>query len=309
LDKSTAVQADFLIALPISATVGQACIWPASMNRTDMAQTSIVTGCASGIGKQLAAELYRRGHRLVLTDVNREGLERAAEEGGIVDRERALLRHLDVRDATRWDALMAEAVERFGRLDLVFNVAGFLTAVWAKDASPADVDRTIDVNVKGLMYGTNAAVKVMVGQRSGHVVNIASMAALVPVPGLAIYSASKHAARAYSIAVGQEVREYGVYVTAVCPTVVATPMMDIQIDREEAALTFSGRRPLSVEEVTRAIVERAMVEKPLELVLDAGGGQGVMSKLGNVFPELFFRVGQRVRKRGQLQQSRIRNGP
>jgi 3-oxoacyl-[acyl-carrier protein] reductase len=273
-----------------------------------MAHTSFLTGCASGIGKHLAVELYRRGHRLVLTDVNREGLESAAAESGIADADRVLLRHLDVRDAARWDALVAEAVERFGRLDTLFNVAGFLTAVWAKDASPADVDRTIDVNVKGLMYGTNAAVKVMVGQRAGHVINVASMAALVPVPGLAIYSASKHAARAYSIAVAQEVRSHGVFVTAVCPTVVATPMMHIQIDREEAALTFSGRRPLSVEEVTRAILERALVERPLELVLDAGGGQGALSKLGNLFPELYFRVGERVRRRGQVQQARLRSG-
>src|SRR5213079_2909142 len=97
---------------------------------------------------------------------------------------------------------------------------------------------------KGVMLGTNAAIRAMIPRGSGHVVNIASIAGLVPVPGLAIYSASKHAARAYSIAVAQEVRPHGVYVTAVCPTVVATPMMDMQVDREEAAYTFSGGRPL-----------------------------------------------------------------
>jgi 3-oxoacyl-[acyl-carrier protein] reductase len=168
------------------------------------------------------------------------------------------------------------------------------------------VHRTIDVNVKGLMFGTNAAIRRMVEQGSGHVINVASMAGIVPVPGIAIYSASKHAARAYSIAVGQEVRQYGVYVTAVCPGVVATPMMDIQIDREEATFTFSGKRALSPEEVAGAIVNRAMTKKPLELVLPAPGPpQGVISKIANVFPDLGLVLGDRVRTVGRANQRKL----
>jgi 3-oxoacyl-[acyl-carrier protein] reductase len=139
---------------------------------------------------------------------------------------------------------------------------------------------------------------------------VASLAGIIPVPGIAIYSASKHAARAYSIAVGQEVRPHNVYVTAVCPTVVKTPMMDIQVDREEAAYTFSGKRALTVEEVVTAILDRAMVKKPLELVLDVPrSGQGLAAKIGNALPELALRVGNRVRRAGAAEQSRLAERP
>jgi 3-oxoacyl-[acyl-carrier protein] reductase len=157
------------------------------------------------------------------------------------------------------------------------------------------------------MHGTNAALRVMIPRKQGHIVNVASLAGIVPVPGLALYSASKHAARAYSIAVAQEVRKHDVFVTAVCPTVVETPMMDMQIDREEAAFTFSGKRPLGVEEVTSAIVERAMVKKPLELVLDVpGSGQGLAAKVGNALPALAFRLSDAVARKGRAEQSRLR---
>lgn len=273
-----------------------------------MPQTMLLTGCASGIGKQMAAALYRRGHRLVLTDLNEAGLHAAAEANGWSDLSRVQLEPLDVRDASAWDALVRRTRERFGQLDVLMNIAGYLTPTWAKDATQKDVDLTIDVNVKGVIFGTNAAIRTMIPQGSGHVVNIASIAGLVPVPGLAIYSASKHAARAYSIAVAQEVRKHGVYVTAVCPTVVATPMMDIQVDREEAAYTFSGGRALTADEVVDAVIDRALVKKPLELVLPAPGTQqGAFAKLANAFPELGLRVTSRVAKLGRAQQKKIRS--
>jgi len=273
-----------------------------------MSKAMILTGCASGIGKHLAERLYGLGHQLVVTDIDETGLERACTEGGLTDETRIQRRKLDVRDAARWDAVTDECVERFGRVDVVLNVAGYLKAVWTHEMDPKDVALTIDVNVKGLIYGTNAALRRMVPQRAGHVVNIASIAGLVPVAGLAAYSASKHAARAYSIAAAQEVRKHGVYVTAVCPGVVATPMMDIQMDREEAELTFSGKRPLSVDEVASAVIDRALVERPLELVLSTGGGQAIASKIGNLFPSLLLRGGERARAQGRQNQAKLRSG-
>jgi 3-oxoacyl-[acyl-carrier protein] reductase len=268
----------------------------------------ILTGCASGIGKQMATTLYREGHTVVLTDVNEAGLRAMVDERGLSDASRAVLEPLDVRDADAWDAVVRRTIDRFGRLDVLMNIAGYLAPVWAKDATRKDVDLTIDVNVKGVMFGTNAAVRAMIPQGSGHVVNIASIAGLVPVPGIAIYSASKHATRAYSIAVAQEVRRYGVFVTAVCPTVVATPMMDIQIDRVEAAHTFSGGRALTPDEVVRAVIDRALVRKPLELVLPAPrSAQGAVAKLANAFPEVGLAANTRVAKMGRRFQQKLKS--
>jgi 3-oxoacyl-[acyl-carrier protein] reductase len=270
-------------------------------------QVVFLTGCASGIGRSLARRLYAQGNLLVVTDVNEVGLRQVAEAEGWGDPARAMVRPLDVRDPAAWRAAMAAALERWGRLDVLVNVAGVLVAVWAHEATDQDVDRTIDVNAKGLMHGTNAALRHMIPRKQGQIVNVASLAGIVPVPGLALYSASKHAARAYSVAVGQEARKHGVFVTAVCPTVVETPMMDAQVDREEAAFTFSGSRALTVEEVTSAIVERAMVKRPLELVLDVPrSGQGLAAKVGNALPAVAFWLSGQVARRGQANQARLR---
>jgi len=273
-----------------------------------MSQIMVVTGCASGIGRALARTLYERGHSVLLTDVNEEGLRQAAEADGWSDPSRAVLQRLDVRDPGAWRQTVRDAVSRWGRLDVLVNVAGYLVPVWAQDAKDEDVDHTMDINAKGLIHGTNAAIRQMVSQGHGHVINVASLAGIIPVPGLAIYSASKHAARAYSIAVAQEVRPHNVFVTAVCPTVVATPMMDLQVSREEASFTFSGKRALTVDEVTSAIVDRAMTRKPLELVLDVPfSGQGLVAKIGNAIPRLAAWQGDRVRRVGRAHQERLRD--
>jgi 3-oxoacyl-[acyl-carrier protein] reductase len=273
-----------------------------------MGQVAMVTGAASGIGRSLVGKLYAAGYTVTATDVNEAGLREAARAGGWDDPARVTLRALDVRDPAAWRAVVGEVVGRSGALDVLVNVAGVLVATWAHESTDQDVDRTIDVNVKGLVHGTNEALRHMVARGAGHVVNVASIAGLVPVPGLALYSASKHAARAYSIAVAQEVRKRGVFVTAICPTVVATPMMDQQIGRDEASFTFSGPRALTADEVTDAIVKRALVKKPLELVLDVpGSGQGVAAKLGNVFPGLALRLAGLVERQGRRGQERLRS--
>lgn len=271
-----------------------------------MSETVIITGCASGIGKQLADELYRRGNRILATDVNEDGLRAVAAHLGWKDPNRIELRRLDVRNAVQWDDVVNTAVEKWGKLDRLMNVAGVLRAVWSYEATPQDVDFHIDINTKGLMYGTNAALRRMVAQRSGHVINVASMAGVIPVPGNAIYSASKHAARAYSVAVAQEVRKFNVFVSVVCPTVVETPMMDVQIGKEEAAMTFSASRALRVDEVTDAIVQKVMTKKPIQTIVDVPGTfQGVLSQIGNLMPEVSAKMSPKLMETGKKFQKKL----
>jgi 3-oxoacyl-[acyl-carrier protein] reductase len=266
----------------------------------------LVTGAASGIGRCVARLLHAQGANLVVTDVNEAALRQTSEAEGWARARGVTVRALDVRDPGAWRDAVGATVERWGRLDVLVNVAGVLVAVWAHEATDDDVNRTIDINAKGLMHGTNAALRVMVPARSGHVVNVASLAGIIPVPGLALYSASKHAARAYSIAVAQEVRKHGVFVGVVCPSVVATPMMDAQLDRAEAAFTFSGGRPLTADEVASAIVDGAMVKRPLEIVLGPPRSwQGVAAKIGNAFPTLAMWASDRVARTGRAEQTRL----
>ena len=147
----------------------------------------------------------------------------------------------------------------------------------------------------------------MIEQGGGHIINVASIAGLVPVPGLAAYSASKHAVRAWSLAAAQELKAHGVYLTAVCPGPVDTPMLDAQVDHDEAALTFSAPRMLTAQEVVDAIMDRALVLRPMEvLVTVPRSGQAPMARLVGALPELGTWVRPIITRIGRHNQARAR---
>lgn len=220
-----------------------------------------ITGCASGIAKHLTAVLLRQGHRVFATDVNLAALEQAARDNAWPE-DRVRLRALDVRDADAWEAVFGAAVEEFGHIDVCMNIAGLLLAAWVTDQPINEVHSQIDVNVKGVVFGTRAAARHMVLRGKGHIINIASIAGLTPVPGMAVYAATKYAVRAYSLSANMELRKKGVYVTAICPASVQTPMLDGQLHNDAADLFYSGYRMLTVEEIEHAILHRAMRRRP-----------------------------------------------
>ena len=199
------------------------------------AKSIIVTGAASGIGRQLVTLLAQRGHRVMATDVDEQRLAASAAEQNWPSGSVVAFGH-DVTSAQAWSDAIALALERFGTLDALINVAGVLRVERVEDLQPESVVLQLDVNTKGVIFGTQAAAKVMVRQGHGHIINIASMAALAPVPGISVYSASKFAVRGFSLAAAQELEDRGVRVTVVCPDAVDTPMVDYQLDRADAAL-------------------------------------------------------------------------
>lgn len=251
-----------------------------------MTRTFIVSGAASGIGRHMALALAREEHNVVMLDLDGASLERVTREHRLYDLPSIMVRRHDVRDAAGWQALIAEVVERFGALDAMLNIAGYLKPGYAFVQPPDEIDRHIDVNVKGVMYATSLGAAQMKKQGYGHIVNIASLAGIGHIPGLSAYCGSKHAVRGYSLAVAHELARYGVAVSVVCPDAVETPMLDLQVDYEEAAMTFGGGRGLSLEEVERALFD-VLERRPLEKLLPVPGtGRGALSKLANAFPAL-----------------------
>jgi 3-oxoacyl-[acyl-carrier protein] reductase len=265
----------------------------------------VLTGAGSGIGRHLASRLLDAGHRLVLTDVDEPKLQAAARELGW-PADRAVLRGQDVRDARAWPEVVDLAVRTGGRLDVLLNVAGVLRPSSVHDHDPADVDLHFDVNAKGVVHGTRAAAARMVEQGHGHVVNVASLAAHCPVPGLALYAASKFAVRGFSLAAAVELRPRGVFVSIVCPDAVQTPMLDRQVSHPEAALSFSGGRALTVQEVANVIVDRVLETKPLEVLIPRS--RGVLAQATSVWPGLALRLAPLMLRRGrERQQALLRN--
>jgi NAD(P)-dependent dehydrogenase (short-subunit alcohol dehydrogenase family) len=264
---------------------------------------AIVTGAASGIGRHMARSLHRGGYRVVATDIDTAGLERLARENGWGSEE-SVIRTLDVRSSTGWDELVQATVDQFGQLDAVLNVAGFLRPGYVHEVDANAFDLHLDINVKGVMYATRAAAKYMIRQRSGHIVNIASIAGLSHVPGLSAYCASKHAVRGFSLSVAHELSRYGIAVTVVCPDAVETPMLTLQEPYPEAAMTFGARRALTLEEVEAALY-RVLRDRPLEVVLDVPlSGRALGAKLANLFPRLTGFAVARILRAGRAAQER-----
>lgn len=269
-----------------------------------MSQHWIVTGAASGIGQELAKQLLARGDRVCACDVHEAGLQ--ALQAFASEAVPLRLEMLDVRDAQAWKALVARVESEDGAVDVLANIAGVLKENWIQDATAAEVDFHFDINVKGVIFGTQAIVPGMLARGRGHIINIASLAGLSPVPGLGLYSASKFAVRGYSLVAAMELADKGIAVTAVCPDAVQTPMLDIQQGKPQAALTFSGPRALSAQEVVDAILGPVLRDRPMEISLPAW--RGATAKFAGNFPELANKAIGLFRKAGEKRQKLIQAG-
>ena len=239
----------------------------------------------------------------MVTDVDETGIR---DLTATWDADRVLVARLDVRSLTNWQSVIEQTLARWGRIDIGLNVAGVLRAGYVSEFNPADIDFIVDINVKGVLLGSRLLTEQMVKQGSGHLINIASLAALSPVLGMSLYSASKFAVRAFTLAASGELRSRGVRVSVVCPDLVATNMMTQQIDQPEAALSFTGPRMLTVVDVERAVMHDALERNRVEIIIPSS--RGWLSKLGNVFPMLTFRASETLMKKGREKQKQYRTG-
>lgn len=202
---------------------------------------AVVTGAARGFGLEIARRLVQRGHFVVLADIDGDGAESAAASLG----ERATAAAADVRDPDAHRRLAALAAER-GPLDVWVNNAGVALPAKAWEHSDAEVARSVEVNLLGMMYGSRAAVDAM-GARGGQVLNIASLAGLGPVPGLAVYAATKAAVVSFTVGLQGDLDLAGrpVRMHVLCPDASDTDMVRDVVDAPDAALLFSGGQLLS----------------------------------------------------------------
>jgi NAD(P)-dependent dehydrogenase (short-subunit alcohol dehydrogenase family) len=247
-------------------------------------RTAVVTGAGSGLGRAIAAELAGRGYRVHATDMDAETAARtAAEIGG-----EATSSPLDVRDEGACRAL-AGSVAREGSLDLWVNNAGvfFSGPPWEQGSELRGL--MLDVNATGLINGTLAALAPMMAAGRGHIVNVISLAGIVAAPGEVAYSATKHAAMAFTLGTLFDLRRAGVRgidVSAVCPDGIWTPMLEDKLDDPDSAASFSGQL-LTPEQVAREIGKLTERPRPLAIV---PRWRGPMLRLADLFPRLAIRL-------------------
>lgn len=260
----------------------------------------LITGCARGMGLLMAETFAAEGWRVVATDINEAELLSQRLEERFPDR--MLVRRMDVSRYSDWENIFAEIRGLWGGVDVLVNNAGVLRPRFCANIERADIDLQLDVNARGTIYGTTLGAREMAARGGGHIINIVSIAGIAPAPGLAMYCASKFAARGFTLAVAYELREKGVHVTAICPDAVNTQMVSEHIHNDDAGIVFSGSL-LRAEDVVRA-VQKALRTRPVEIVLPFG--RGVTAKLAGFFPALGFWVKDFFHKKGSKKQMGLR---
>lgn len=177
----------------------------------------MVTGAASGIGRAIATALVRRGDTVLVTDLNGDKAKEVADRLTEAGPGQAAAARLDVTDAAAVAEVVRAARAEHGKLDLMVNNAGVIIAGAVADLGLEHWNLAVDVNLRGVIHGVHAAYPIMREQRSGHIVNIASIAGLAPFPFVAPYAATKHAVVGLSKTLRPEAAAHGVKVTVVCP--------------------------------------------------------------------------------------------
>ena len=183
----------------------------------------VITGASSGLGEATARLLSSQGASVVLGARRVDRLKSLADEltqkGG-----KALAVATDVTNSDQVKSLVAASVQKFGRIDVMINNAGLMPLSLIERLKIDDWNRMIDVNIKGVLYGIAAALPHMKKQKSGHIINVSSVAGHEVRPGSVVYSATKHAVRVISEGLRQEVKPYNIRTTVISPGAVATEL-------------------------------------------------------------------------------------
>jgi NAD(P)-dependent dehydrogenase (short-subunit alcohol dehydrogenase family) len=269
------------------------------MNGKNLAgKVALITGAGGGIGKALAEELSERGCYLVLTDIDESLLRRTAATLAARDA-RFETHEADVSDAAQVERVVGGAFESLGRVDFLFNNAGINVFAEILDTSLEDWNRLIDVNLRGVIHGVHAAYPRMCKQGFGHIINVASVAGVVPAPAEGAYAATKHAVVGLSAALRIEAATHGVKVSVVCPGAVDTPILHaskhVKFD-SDAIITLSPEKPMPPRQAARLIL-RGVQHNRFFIV---------MSKTAHAFWRVYRLAPEGTLSLGNLMMRRIR---
>jgi NAD(P)-dependent dehydrogenase (short-subunit alcohol dehydrogenase family) len=246
---------------------------------------ALVTGAGRGMGLEIARRLAGRGYEVAVTDVDEANTASAAEELG----ERAWALPLDVTDPDAVRAAAEQVVERSGSLDVWVNNAGILITGLGHHQDVDVYRRLAEVNYLGTVNGTLAAIDRMRTAGRGHIINLISLAGLAAATGIVGYSASKHAAIAFSLGMAADLKRDGladIRISCVCPDGVWTPMINDKLDDPNDALSFSGVM-LMPEQVAEHV--EGLLDKP-KPVLAIPKWRGQFARFFDRYPRLSLRL-------------------
>jgi len=221
-----------------------------------MPKTILITGATSGIGKATAYRFAKENYRLILTGRRDELLgDIAADLKGKFHAE-VLPLSFDIRNKAEVEKSLEDLPEEWKKIDILVNNAGLAAGLDPVDlASTDDWDTMIDTNIKGLLYISRKVIPWMIGQGSGHIFNIGSIAGKEVYPKGSVYSATKHAVDALSKGMRIDLLPYGIKVTQVSPGAVETEFSNVRFkgDLERASMVYKGYEPLQGDDIAGII--------------------------------------------------------
>jgi NAD(P)-dependent dehydrogenase (short-subunit alcohol dehydrogenase family) len=277
-----------------------------SASTAQRSRVAVVTGGGRGFGREIARRLAGRGYAVLVTDLDVASADETAREigGG------AWSRALDVRDPEAHRAAAADAGER-GRLAVWVNNAGVLRTERAWEHSDADVRLIVETNVLGVMWGSRAAIEAMreLPTADQHVLNVSSMSAFGPVPGLAVYASSKHAVLGFTTSLQGDLLSAGlpIRVHALCPDGADTAMVRERAGERDSAIIWSGSRLLTPQEVADGAM--ALLDSR-RIVLALPRHRAVLVRTLGLAPGIGVRLGEPLRRLGERRRSAsARAGP
>jgi len=265
---------------------------------SDTTPVWFITGCSTGFGLELARLVLARGWRAAVTARDKSRLADLVSGAG----DRVLALSLDVTDAMAIDAAVKATEERFGRIDVLVNNAGYGYQASIEEGDDREIRDQFDANVFGLFAMTRAVLPLMRQQRKGHVINLTSQAGFIGFPGSGYYAATKHAVEGFSDALAAEGKPLGIHVTCVAPgpfrtdwagrSLRQTPnriedYADTAGKRLKGTADISGKQagdPVRAGEAMIAITEQA--QPPRHLVLGRIAYEGVTGKLKERLAEI-----------------------
>ncbi|MDF3031642.1 MAG: short-chain dehydrogenase [Moraxellaceae bacterium] len=237
-------------------------------------KTIAITGGARGIGYETAKLLLERGAKVVIGDIDEAQLKEAAAELGI-----ATFSRLDVTDPDSFRAFLDTVEHQLGALDVLVNNAGIMPTGHAHEESDAVSRRQVEINLLGVIYGTKQALGRMLPRRSGHIINVASLAGELPYPGVATYCATKFAVIGYSDTVRMEYRNSGVNISTVRPTFTNTELT-------AGTGGVRGVRNAEPREIADAVARLIVKPRARVRVTKAAG---TLTVAGKILPEWMMR--------------------
>jgi len=256
-----------------------------------MSKVWLITGCSTGFGRELAIEVLKSGYKAAVTARNTDDIKDIVSSYP----DTAISIKLDVTKPADIKAAVDQTVEKFGQIDVLVNNAGIGYFGAIEESQDAEVRRMFEINVFGLANMTKAVLPYMRKQRSGHIVNVASIGGLVGFPAVGFYNATKFAVDGLSESLSKEVAPLGIKVTVIAPSGFRTDWAGRSANQSPIVIEdykttaeanknnirgYSGKQPGDPERAAKAIVKAVEAEHPpLRLLLGKAALKGARNKL------------------------------